>query len=79
MVRQSLRAYVSAVKVGRALTLDVDAHLVASAKREALPTYEGFRGYQPLIVTWAETGLVAADQFRDGNGMSGQGDSRAGG
>ena len=55
LVRQTLRAYLSAVKVGRALTLDVDAHLVASAKREALPTYEGYRGYQPLLVTWAET------------------------
>ena len=42
LVRQSLRAYVSAVKVGQALTLDVDAHLVASAKREALaPRYLG--------------------------------------
>jgi len=73
LVRQTLRAYVSAVKVGQALTLDVDAHLVASAKREALATYEGFRGYQPLIVTWAETGLVAADQFRDGNVPAGKG------
>ena len=73
LVRQTLRSYVSVVKVGRALTLDVDAHLVASAKREALPTYEGYRGYQPLIVSWAETGLVAADQFRDGNVPAGKG------
>mgnify|MGYP001792025984 CR=1 FL=1 len=73
LVRQSLRAYVSALSPGRHLTLDVDAHLVASAKREALPTYEGYRGYQPLLVTWAETGLVAADQFRDGNVPAGKG------
>jgi hypothetical protein len=45
----------------------VDAHLVESAKTEALMTYEGFRGYQPLVVTCAETGLILADQFRDGN------------
>jgi len=67
LVRASLRAYVWAVKPGRELTMDVDAHLVESSKREALMTYEGFRGYQPLLVTWAETGLVLADQFRDGN------------
>jgi hypothetical protein len=67
LVRQSLRAYVSVVKPDRSLTMDVDAHLVESSKREALATYEGFRGYQPLIVTWAETELVLADQFRDGN------------
>ena len=50
-----------------AVTLDVDAHLVESSKSTALPTYEGFRGYQPALVSWAETGLVLADQFRDGN------------
>ncbi len=49
------------------MTLDVDAHLVESSKRTALPTYEGYRGYQPLLVQWAETRLVLADQFRDGN------------
>lgn len=73
LVRQSLRAYFSAVSLGRALTMDVDAHFVVSAKREALMTYEGFRGYGPLIVTWAETELVLADQFRDGNVSPGKG------
>jgi hypothetical protein len=73
LVRASLRAYVSAVKPDRDLTMDVDAHLVESSKREALLTYEGFRGYQPLIVTWAQTGLVLADQFRDGNVPAGKG------
>lgn len=73
LVRQSLRAYVSAAKPGRELTMDVDAHLVQSSKRQALRSYEGFRGYQPLIVTWAETELVLADQFRDGNVPAGQG------
>jgi hypothetical protein len=67
VVRQSVRAYVSAVATSREVTLDVDAHLVESSKREALPTYEGFRGYQPMLVTWAQTGLVLADEFRDGN------------
>jgi len=65
--RQCVRAYLSVVETPRQVTLDVDAHLVESSKREALPTYEGFRGYQPLIVTWAETGMILADQFRDGN------------
>ena len=80
-VRQSVRAYVTVAKPPRQVTprcargklLDVDAHLVESSKREALPTYEGFRGYQPLLVTWAETGLILADQFRDGNVPAGMG------
>jgi hypothetical protein len=67
VVRQGVRAYVTVVETGRQVTLDVDAHRVESSKREALAMYEGGRGYQPLLVTWAETGLVLADQFRDGN------------
>jgi len=67
VVRRCVRAYVAVVETPRQVTLDVDAHLVESSKREALQTYEGFRGYQPLIVTWAETGMILADQFRDGN------------
>jgi hypothetical protein len=68
----SVRAYVSAVKPGGDLTLDVDAHLVESSKREALRTYEGYRGYQPILVVWAQTGLVLADEFRDGNVPAGK-------
>lgn len=66
-VEQSVNAYVTAVQPDRTVTLDVDAHVVESSKREALPTYTGDRGYQPLLVTWAETGLVLAEEFRDGN------------
>ena len=67
VVQHTVRTYVAAVQPGSGVTLDVDAHLVESSKRTALPTYKGFRGYQPLLVEWAETGLVLADEFRDGN------------
>ncbi len=48
-------------------TVDQDATIIESRKREALPTYEGERGYQPMLAVWAEMNLVLADQFRDGN------------
>ncbi len=48
-------------------TLDLDATLIESQKRDALPHYQGGRGYQPTAVLWAEQDLVVADQFRDGN------------
>lgn len=48
-------------------TLDHDATILESHKREALPHYQGGRGYQPVIVYWAEQDLVVADEFRDGN------------
>src|SRR5208337_1979059 len=51
----------------RIATVDQDATIIESRKREAKATYEGERGYQPMLAVWAETGLVLADQFRDGN------------
>jgi len=51
----------------RIATVDQDATMIESRKPQALPTSEGPRGYQPMRAVWAETGLVLADQFRDGN------------
>jgi len=48
-------------------TVDQDSTIIESHKREALPTYQGEAGYQPMLAVWAETDLVLADQFRDGN------------
>lgn len=48
-------------------TLDIDATLAETNKREALYCYDGYRAYQPLTTYWAETGLVVASEFRDGN------------
>lgn len=48
-------------------TVDLDATIIESAKREAMRTYEGSTGYQPVVAMWAETGLILADEFRDGN------------
>jgi hypothetical protein len=67
VLRRTVGAYVAAASPGPEVTLDVDAHLVESSKATALPTYEGYRGYQPVLVAWAETGLLLADEFRDGN------------
>ncbi len=48
-------------------TLDRDATLQESHKREALPHYPGGRGYQPTAVVCVEQDLVVADEYRDGN------------
>ena len=48
-------------------TLDHDATLQESHKREALPHYKGGRGYQPAAIYWVEQDLVVADEYRDGN------------
>src|SRR5579872_133985 len=51
----------------RVATVDQDATIIESRKREALATYEGERGYQPMLAVWAEMNVVLADEFRDGN------------
>lgn len=56
----------------REATLDIDATIMGSSKREAKMTYEGERGYQPVVV-WAEKDMVVADEFRDGNVPAGTG------
>jgi hypothetical protein len=51
----------------RTATLDHDATVIESHKREALAHYKGGRGYQPVFVLWSELDLAVADEFRDGN------------
>lgn len=48
-------------------TVDMDATIIESRKQEARAHYDGGRGYQPEVAVWAETGLILADEFRDGN------------
>jgi len=51
----------------RIATVDQDATIIGSRKQLALRTYEGERGYQPMLAVWAELNAVLADEFRDGN------------
>ena len=48
-------------------TIDLDATVIESQKREAYFTYLGDKGYQPVNAYWAEQDLILVDEFRDGN------------
>ena len=48
-------------------TLDMDATIVETHKREALDRYKNHKAYQPLNIYWSEQGLVVLSEFRDGN------------
>ena len=50
-----------------AATLDMDATLIETHKRDALFCYKKFRAYQPLNCWWAEQGAMLYSEFRDGN------------
>jgi hypothetical protein len=60
----------------RTATLDVDATLVESHKDAATVAYDGTRGYQPVLVLWAEQDVILHDQFRDGHVPAGCGNVR---
>ena len=65
--RRVIWAYTEAVDTGLDVTLDVDAQLVETSKRDARYCYEGYKAFQPMEVEWAETKLVLAEEFREGN------------
>lgn len=73
------RALVHAVaaqsKLTRA-TLDHDATIQESHKREAKAHYKGGKGYQPSAIYWAEQDLVVGDEYRDGNVPAAMGNLR---
>ena len=66
-VNQTLLASVQRYAPCAEATLDIDATIQETHKREALFCYKGYRAFQPLNVYWAETGLLVYSQFRDGN------------
>jgi len=61
-VNRALVHQVAAQGHPTAATLDHDATIQESHKREALPHYQGGRGYQPAAIYWAEQDLVVADE-----------------
>lgn len=66
---QASQAHERAVKA----TVDIDASVIESRKQEACWTYEGERGYQPVVAAWAERDMILRDEFRDGNVPAGVG------
>ena len=48
-------------------TLDMDATLIETNKKEALYCYKKYQAYQPMTVYWHEADLVVHSEFRDGN------------
>lgn len=66
-VNQGMAAFMQKRDPQKIATLDQDATLVETAKRDALFSYQGFKSYQPLNTWWAEQQMVLHTEFRDGN------------
>ena len=50
-----------------AYTLDVDATLIESEKRDAQWSYKGLKGYMPMLGFLVETPICLMEEFREGN------------
>jgi len=69
-IRKANRDFVASIQKRhpeREATLDTDATLVETQKKEALFSYQGYKAYQPFNVWWAEQEVVLHSEFRDGN------------
>lgn len=66
-VNQALIWFIQSHHKTKTATLDMDATLVETHKRQALHCHKGFKAYQPLNCWWAEQGVVLYSEFRDGN------------
>lgn len=66
-VDEDLIAFLQRRRLKRKATLDMDATLIETHKKEALFCYKGHRAYQPLNVWWDEQQVIVHSEFRDGN------------
>lgn len=66
-VNAELVGYAQRCRPSATATLDMDATLIQSHKREALFCYRKMRAYQPHNVWWAEQRMMLHTEFRDGN------------
>jgi Transposase DDE domain group 1 len=64
---QALLEFLQRKQPSGSATLDMDATLIATHKREALYCYKSFKAYQPLNCWWAEQNVMLYSEFRDGN------------
>jgi hypothetical protein len=63
-VNQALLGFMQKHSPSSTATLDMDATLIETHKRDALPCYKGFKAYQPLNCWWAEQEVLAAARIR---------------
>lgn len=66
-VNAALLGFVQSHRPTTSATLDMDATLIGTNKRDALYCYKKFKAYQPLNCWWAEHDVMLYSEFRDGN------------
>ncbi len=64
---KDMSACLNTANPNKTATLDMDATLAETNKKNALYCYKGFKSYQPLNTWWHEQGIILHTEFRDGN------------
>ncbi len=72
LMRREIWAYINNLKPGEEITLDVDTQLIETNKSEAKICYGGYKALQAMKVCWAETLMILADEFCEGNVFPGK-------
>jgi hypothetical protein len=72
-VRSILLARLLSQEGRQDFTLDADATQIESWKRDAAFTYQGVKGYMPMLGYLSEVSLCVYDEFREGNVSPGSG------
>ena len=67
LINSDLIGFEPKQKTEEIVTLDMDATLSESFKKNALYSYKGSQAYQPLNTYWYERDLLLHTEFRDGN------------
>lgn len=67
LVNKALIGFEAVKKTEGTATLDMDATLAETCKKQALYSYKGEQAYQPLNTYWYERGVILHTEFRDGN------------
>jgi len=66
-VNMDMLAFVQKKNPEKTATLDMDATLIETQKRQSLFSYKGYKAYQPLNIYWFEQKTIVHSEFRDGN------------
>ena len=70
--RRVIWGYIQNMNPGDEVTLDIDTQLIETNKSGAKMCYDGYKAIQAMKVCWAETMLILADEFREGNVFPGK-------
>jgi hypothetical protein len=66
-VNADIIAFVQKKNPKKIATLDMDATLIETQKRQALFSYKGYKAYQPLNTYWFEQKTLVHSEFLHGN------------